>query len=520
MNKNIKRIIATALMCASFSGMAAFEAAAAPKYVNITGDPVAVREAPGTSAKFIKQVRYGDQMVYLSEKNDKDGVRWYQIKLSDDKSGWVTSAYAETVDEEKVGRLEVTTKLLNVRSEASLTGAVLGITKIGTQFDYFSVKKDSSDQTWYFVHYEDDKTAWLLGTYCKVISEPGKADSTTTTKATSDNKNKQVEITANPVNVRSKASLSGSKLGTVSKGKRYEYLATDTDEKGQVWYKIRYTSEKTGWVLGSLSRIVNSGSTTESEKTSKTESTTTQAAESKQVEITADALNVRSTPGMNGKIITTVKNGSKYNYLASKKDSEGKTWYQIEYKSGKKGWISAGYAKIINKGATTASTTTTTATKATTSGKKVRITGGRVNVRSSAGLNGKKLGSVKKGEEYKYLATKKDSNGDVWYQIQYTSKTKGWVLGSLSKLVTEETKATTTTTAAEKTETKKVEITESPVNVRKSASTDSKKLGTTSEGKKYKLLSTKKDKNGKTWYQIQYTSKTKGWVLGTFCKLV
>ena len=318
------------LVCALFSGTAALEAFAAPKYVNITGEPVAVRENPGTSAKFVQQVHYGDQMAYLAEKNDKNGVRWYQIKLSDNKTGWVTSAYAETVDEKNVGRVEVTTKLLNVRSKASLTSDVLGITRIGSQFDYFSVKKDSSDQTWYQIHYGDDQVAWLLGTYCKVVKEINKTDSKTDTKTDTKTDGKQVEITASPVNVRSKASLSGSRLGTSSKGKRYEYLASDTDEKGQLWYKIRYTSDKSGWVLASLSKIVTTDGTSASTTSAKTTTSTTAESTKKQVQITATALNVRSSASISGKILATVKNGKKFNYITSKKDSAGKTWYQIE----------------------------------------------------------------------------------------------------------------------------------------------------------------------------------------------
>ena len=181
-NKNIKKIISAVLVTASFSCMAAFNVFAAPKYVNITGEPVAVREEPGTSARYMQKVHYGDQLVYCGEKNDKKGVRWYQIKLSDDKKGWVTSAYAETVDSKEIGKVEVTTKLLNVREKASLTSEVLGIAKKGAQFDYFSVKKDSSDQLWYRVHYGDDMQAWLLGTYCEVVKEPGKSDTKTDTK--------------------------------------------------------------------------------------------------------------------------------------------------------------------------------------------------------------------------------------------------------------------------------------------------------------------------------------------------
>ena len=519
MNKNIKKIIAAGLVSASFSCMAVLEVFAAPKYVNITGEPVAVREEPGTSSKYVNQVHYGDQLVYFGEKNDKKGVRWYQIKLSDGKKGWVTSAYAETVDENDIGRVQVTTKLLNIRAKASLTSDVLGITRIGSQFDYFSVKKDSSDQTWYRVHYGEDNQAWLLGTYCKVIKEPGKSDTKTDTKSDTKSDGKMVEITSSPVNVRSKASMTGNKIGSATKGKKYEYLASDTDEKGRLWYKISYTSGKSGWVLSSLSKLVNDGGTTETSTTStttaKTTTKTTVKATGKQVEITANALRVRDKASRKGKILATVKNGKKFKYISSKKDSEGKTWYQIEYKSGKKGWIHSDYAKLT--GQTT--TATTAATKKTE--KKVSITGSKVVVRGSASKKGKNLGTVKKGKTFKYLSTKKDAKGKTWYQIQYTSKKKGWVLGSLSKLVTVKTKATTkATTVTTKTSSKQIEIIESPVRVRESASTSSKRIGSTSEGKKYKYLATKKDEKGRIWYQIQYKTDEKGWVLGTFCKLV
>ena len=517
-NKNIKKIISAVLVTASFSCMAAFNVFAAPKYVNITGEPVAVREEPGTSARYMQKVHYGDQLVYCGEKNDKKGVRWYQIKLSDDKKGWVTSAYAETVDSKEIGKVEVTTKLLNVREKASLTSEVLGIAKKGAQFDYFSVKKDSSDQLWYRVHYGDDMQAWLLGTYCEVVKEPGKSYTKTDTKTDTKTKGKTVEITASPVNVRSKASLNGSKLGTVSKGKRYEFLASDTDEKGRLWYKISYTSGKSGWVLASLSKIVNDGGTTDTSTTSKTTTTTTTTATAKvtakQVQITANALHVRDKADIKGKILTTVKNGKKFAYISSKKDSDGKTWYQIEYKSGKKGWIHSDYAKL-----TETTVSTTSATKA--ADKKVRITGSKVVVRASASKSGKYLGKVTKGKTFQYLAAKKDAKGNKWYQIQYTSKQKGWVMASLSELVTTGTKATTTaTTATTKAVSKQVEIIESPVNVRESASTSSKKIGSTSEGKKYVYLATKKDEKDRTWYQIQYKTDKKGWVLGTFCKVV
>ena len=43
------------------------------------------------------------------------------------------------------------------------------------------------------------------------------------------------------------------------------------------------------------------------------------------------------------------------------------------------------------------------------------------------------------GKTYTYLASKKDSSGRVWYQIQYTSQTKGWVTSQFAKLVSTST---------------------------------------------------------------------------------
>ena len=426
LNKNVKKIIAAALVSALFTGMSVSTVFASPKYVKITGNPVAVREDAGTSAKFIKQVHNGNQLIYVSEKNADNDVRWYQVKLSDGAIGWVTSVYSETIDEKYVGKVEVHTKLLNIRSEASLTSEILGTTKMGSQFDYFSVAKDSSNQLWYLVQYNSEQTAWLLGTYCKVIKEISKSDNKTDNKT--DNKKdtsnsaKSVEITATPVNVRDKGSIAGNKIGKTYKGQTYEYLASGIDEKGQLWYKIQFTSEKAGWVLSTLSKIVNS----ESKADNKTDNKTDNKKETKQIEITQSP----------------------------------------------------------------------------------------VNVRTSASTSSKKLGTTSKGKKYTLLATKKDSKKRTWYQIQFTKDQKGWVLGTLAKEITSDTKTDT------KTETKMLEITQSPVNVRTSASTSSKKLGTTSKGKKYTYLATQKDSNDKIWYQIQYTKDIKGWVLGSFVKTV
>ena len=180
---------------------------------------------------------------------------------------------------------------------------------------------------------------------------------------------RKVVIHGNPVNVRSGPGKSYSVIGKTSKGKSFVYLASKKDKDGTVWYKIQFTSSKTGWVISTLSNL------TEDNKTpSKTTATTTTPAGT-----TAASTNTAST---NTASTTAVK--------------------------------------------------TTTATKKASSEKTVIISGNPVNVRSGAGKNYAKVGSTSKGKKFKLLDTKKDSSGTKWYKIQFTSSKVGWVISTLA----------------------------------------------------------------------------------------
>lgn len=143
----------------------------------------------------------------------------------------------------------------------------------------------------------------------------------------------------------------------------------------------------------------------------------------------------------------------------------------------------------------------------------VKVTGSAVNIRSGAGTNYSKIGSVKKNATYEYLGSAKDSLGRTWYKIQYTSSKTGWITSQYSKLVAK-TASTATTVSVYK-----VKITGSSVNVRKRAGTSYGRIGTAKKNQTFTYLG-KKTISGKTWYKIQYTSTKTGWVSGTYSKLV
>ena len=101
----------------------------------------------------------------------------------------------------------------------------------------------------------------------------------------------------------------------------------------------------------------------------------------------------------------------------------------------------------------------------------------------------------------------RDKHNKTWYYVQYKQNGQsynGFIAGN-----------TVTITKLGKTTGKNV-------NVRKSASTSSKKLTTLNKNKKVTILKTKK-KSGHTWYQIQFTKKGKtykGWISADYIKII
>ncbi len=62
---------------------------------------------------------------------------------------------------------------------------------------------------------------------------------------------------------------------------------------------------------------------------------------------------------------------------------------------------------------------------------KVKVTSNNVNVRSSASTEADKVGNAASGDILTYLDKKEDSSGNVWYKVQLSDGTKGWVAGWL-----------------------------------------------------------------------------------------
>lgn len=124
-----------------------------------------------------------------------------------------------------------TTANLNVRASAGTAGRRLGTLAKGTTV----TSTGRASNGWYRISYRG-RTGYLSNRYVQVVA-PEKAATPKTTTV-----NVRVQTLA-AVNVRSSASASGRRLGTLSKGARF----TATGVAANGWYRLRYQGT-TGYV--------------------------------------------------------------------------------------------------------------------------------------------------------------------------------------------------------------------------------------------------------------------------------
>ena len=343
----------------------------------------------------------------------------------------------------------------------------------------------------------------------------------------------QVEVTGNPVMIRADAGLKNTVVSKAHKGDKYDYVGQKKDSTGRVWYNIKYSGNKTGWITSQFAKKTDD---------SAAEPTVTAA---KQVQITATPVNVRAGAGTNYKKLGKTSKGKTYTCLASKKDSSGRVWYQIQYTSKTKGWVSSQFAKLVDEttavnpvkayeGTYQCDRATITVKASGKSDAKFTVTWGSSawenSVWEMSGMFDPSVYRVDYGNGIRTDYVYNDNGSVSSKKVAYKSSTGRVQFKDTKTLVwrdenepehgemtfTKTGEATTPEQPAATT--RQVQITATPVNVRAGAGTNYKKLGKTSKGKTYTCLASKKDSSGRVWYQIQYTSKTKGWVSSQFAK--
>lgn len=350
---NMPNLIDTATEPSTESAVPETEPATAPTEAGdglaVVKEQLSVRSSPSVSANVNHTLEAGEKVEVLRVES-LNGARWAYIRSAEDttKKGWVN---AESLDLSNVDGVDTT-------ETPGSTGDPTG------------------------------------------VNTPATTPSTTPSSSNTGNNTFGV-VTGSELNIRSEASSSSTKVGSLKYGER----VTITETSGS-WGKI-----KQGWI--SLDYVYIDGQAGKNKATGS---------------ITASELTVREGPGTGYNKVSSLKQGSQVEVLEQIRVGTT-TWGCI-----KGGWISMDYVSVNGKtGGTLSGTTGNTTTGNTTTGGttnttpngssigKATVTGNGLYIRSGAGTNYDAVGALKKGETVDVYATKQ-GDGYTWGQIS-----NGWI---------------------------------------------------------------------------------------------
>ncbi len=362
-----------------------------------------IRSSPSTEATVIGTLNAGDK-IEVSRREVVTGIDWAYIIAPE--SGWIVMEYVEmdipsqqpvqpdtstpagnNPPEESTNtnttniKAVVNANGLNIRSEASTSGKVQGAYNKGDVVSILETKNGwgRTNKGWIKMEYVTTNSTTVGG---NKTDKDDKKDTTTTNPDITSNGSTTVilkgVVKVTDLNIRSKGSTDGDRLGNLGYGARVEIM-----EKSGNWGRT-----KDGWIC--LDYIYQDGTT---------------GAKTASGVITADELNIRSGPGKGYGTVGSYIEGDKVTIL-EQFTYNGTTWGCTN-----QGWISMDYVDA----ATTGNTTTDDGDQAGT------VIGNGLNIRSGAGSDYPAVGTLNYGDRVTILEQKKV--GDT----TWGKTSKGWI---------------------------------------------------------------------------------------------
>ena len=365
---------------------------------------------------------------------------------------------------------------VNVRAGAGTNTKKIGTAKKGAKFECLG---KSDDGNWYKIQYNSTTVAYIHKNYIDTSEETVEVP----VEVAVSGKVATVVNCKTSVNVRAGAGTTNSIIGQGKKNAQFTLLAT-VKVNGDTWYKVQYTTSKVGYIHENYIKVSDAGSSG------------TPSGNIATIVNCRVSVNVRSGPGTSNSKIGTAPKGEQYTCLGVSDDGN---WYKIQYTSSKEGYVYKDYIELSTGSASQPDEPT---------GQTVTIINCNewVNVREGAGTNTKKLGTAPKNGKYTYLG--KTGN---WVKVQYTATQVGYIY---SKYVSSPTGGSSgTDTGGTPTETAQtgygyVVNCNTSVNVRSAATSSANNIiGQAKKSYVYQILA----KSG-SWYKIQYTSTTVGYI--------
>ena len=460
-----------------------------------------VREGASTSSKVIGSLSGNTKVTIIEEEG-----AFYKIEYKG-SHGYVAKEYVKDVTEsnnsnqgtqtpekpsnpestEKTGIVNVSSSL-NVRSSASTSSKVIGSLSGNTK-----VTIVGEEGAFYKIEYKGSY-GYVAKEYVKDITESNNSNQGTQTseKPSTPESTEKTGIVnvSSSLNVREGASTSSKVIGSLSGNTK----VTIIEEEG-AFYKIEYKGSH-GYVAKEYVKDVtesnNSNQGTQTpEKPSNPEST-----EKTGIVNVSSSLNVRSSASTSSKVIGSLSGNTKVTIVGE----EG-SFYKIEYK-GSHGYVAKEYVKDVTESNNSNQGTQTPekpSTPESTEKTGIVNVSSSLNVREGASTSSKVIGSLSGNTKVIIVGEE-----GAFYKIEYKGS-HGYVAKEYIKDVTESSNSNQGTQTPEKpsnpesTEKTGIVNVSSSLNVRSSASTSSKVIGSLSGNTKVTIVG----EEG-AFYKIEY----------------
>ncbi|MCM3619265.1 SH3 domain-containing protein [Sutcliffiella horikoshii] len=295
--------------------------AASSATVQVLTDDLRMRSGPGTNFSVVGTLHSSASAVQYLEENEN----WVKVHF-DGVEGWVAKEYVTIAakkqeapaeqpaepSEEAQGKVAIiTTDGLNIRSEPSTQGEVLGSLSDGQQVEVLAIRGE-----WINISY-DGTVGWVHSDYAK-IGTSGSGEQGVQTPKTG------ATIKVSGLNVRSEPSLNGKILEQLPQGTSVTILSELNN-----WCEIEYGNGETGWIAGWF--LERSGVSSPPQSPATSDGT---------IVIVDDATNIRNAPSTNAKVVLRASEGEEFSIVGQEND-----WYKIKLKDGSEayvaGWIVA-----------------------------------------------------------------------------------------------------------------------------------------------------------------------------------
>ena len=460
-----------------------------------------VRSSASTSSKVIGSLSGNTNVTIVGEEG-----AFYKIEYKG-SHGYVAKEYVKDVTEsnnsnqgtqtsekpstpestEKTGIVNVSSSL-NVRSSASTSSKVIGSLSGNTKVTIIG-----EEGAFYKIEYKGSH-GYVAKEYVKDVTESSNSNQGTQTPekpSTPENTEKTgIVNVSSSLNVREGASTSSKVIGSLSGNTK----VTIVGEEG-AFYKIEYKSSH-GYVAKEYIKDVTESNNSNQGTQTPEKPSTPESTEKTGIVNVSSSLNVRSSASTSSKVIGSLSGNTKVTIVGE----EG-AFYKIEYK-GSHGYVAKEYIKDVTESSNSNQGTQTPekpSTPENTEKTGIVNVSSSLNVREGASTSSKVIGSLSGNTKVTIVGEE-----GAFYKIEYKSS-HGYVAKEYIKDVTESNNSNQGTQTPEKpstpesTEKTGIVNVSSSLNVRSSASTSSKVIGSLSGNTKVTIVG----EEG-AFYKIEY----------------